>query len=390
MRFEDLPPDLRDAIEKAELEKFVARGYAIHADPEQPYFTPSTIVGGRSTSRDPRLDPFDPPSFDGDGSEIVRFWTAATGGADSSRPLVGPGERAKFQGVANLTPERASLLRNEIGRTIADKGRNLGNLLQEAKAILTVLLREFVEIDEQLSERLSKSTLKVPYRNINEARHRFAGGRVRNAWDMITTGESKETVDQYITTLCDWDGVHEGLLRAQRYGLQKILAIADPIRDGLKKMLGQRTAYQATITAHVLGATSAIVAGTGRTRNKSKPHEGLWMRALATVFLTQEGDEWVVPERNKEGRFPWQSIKNMIGMFKLAEQSDYAPPLNHRTERKGNAAKTYIFRLWMRKPELFPNGWPGPEIPRWYLTVQHWRSENMLQGDEDSIPSDPA
>lgn len=383
MRFEDLPPDLRDAIEKAELEEFVARGYAIHADPEQPYFTPSTIVGGRFTSRDPRLDPLDPPSFDGDGSEIVRFWTAATGGADSSRPFVGPAERAKFQAVANLAPERASLLRNEIGRTIADKGHNWATLLQEAKAILTVLLLEFVEIDEQLSERLSKSTLNFPYGNINEARHRFAGGRVRNAWDMITTGESKETVDQYLATLSDWGGVHEGLLRAQRYGLQKILEIADPMRDGLTRMLGQRAAYQATITALVFGATTASVAGTDRIRKKSKPHEGLWMRSLATVFLTQEGDEWVIPKRDSEGQLPWQSIVYMIEMFRQAESSDYCPLAVKKVDPDGNAAKTYLYGLSRRKPDLFPNGWPSGDIGQWYLTVQSWRSSGLLGLDEE-------
>lgn len=86
MRLEDLPPFLRLAIENAGLAEFLDRNYTIcrvnESGDSNPYFMPSTIVGGRSSANDPRLNPLSPPQITGDGRELIDFWRIATGGMD--------------------------------------------------------------------------------------------------------------------------------------------------------------------------------------------------------------------------------------------------------------------------------------------------------------------
>lgn len=272
---------------------------------------------------------------------------------------------------------------------IGRKGLIVVNMLQQVQQVLEVLLLEFAEVDKQRRECLGPSTLNVPYASITEARERWAGGRIRNAWEMIGKGATAEEVDKYLDSLVEWEGVNPDLLRAQRHGLRIELLRVDSMREEICDLLGRWDALERFLASDALGIAGASGAPEEEPRRKKRSSQSPWMNAVASVFLTQEGDKWIVPRKNEDGLFEWQSIGSMIEMFRLAEESDYAPLTKSKAECNGNAAKTYIYSLWKRSKELFPTGWPGPDIGTWYLTIQHWRSNDMLQAGEERIPSDP-
>ena len=281
MRAEDLPPPIATAIDDAGLTPFLGSDYHICGLSQDgsgsPYFMISHIVGGRPHKEVRPLDVFRPPSFSGDGVDLVSFWRRAMGGRDpdATPPRITGLDDSDLPGLGSMSPERAAVLRNETARMIHQYGSMASTILEEVERVLSVLVLEFQVVDAERNERLGDSILILPPQSLFEDRGRWAGGRIHNGWDMVTSGASAEEVDDYLNTLVEWVGVNTDLLHAQRHGVQTELGRLDPIRGRIAALIARWDALNGYLKGAALGITGAGKGVDTATHDDEKPQISL-------------------------------------------------------------------------------------------------------------------